>query len=222
MAKLHLHPVGLVLIFFGCVLCTTNDWTCRLCNGCILESWWFHVNNRFLAWVVALGGIAATTNFCLKTPVRNESAGSYCSRTYQLEWVRRKILHEDVCICPALVCCSQQSFDGVWHPSKHRSGRSGLSSSCSLSCSWHASLMHSVSLWPWLYHWDVSYLWWHIDHSGRVPGQDDALSDKECSMWAKTSPALRANTCPPPSPFREGPLHLPDVLGSCYKPPDHH
>lgn len=58
MVKLHIHPVGLGLIIFG-----------------------------FLTWLVALGGIAATTNFCMsgQSPP-GESTYSYCSRTYQLEW----------------------------------------------------------------------------------------------------------------------------------------
>lgn len=37
----------------------------------------------FVVWLVALGGLAATTNYCVK-----DNDGAYCSRTYQLEWVR--------------------------------------------------------------------------------------------------------------------------------------
>eukprot|EP00798_Chlamydomonas_sp_ICE-L_P017118 gene17118-23420_t len=52
MAKLALHPVGLALIFFG-----------------------------LLSWVVALGGIAASTKYC-----HDNNSISFCSQQYQLEW----------------------------------------------------------------------------------------------------------------------------------------
>eukprot|EP00798_Chlamydomonas_sp_ICE-L_P027703 gene27703-7345_t len=52
MAKLALHPVGLALLFFG-----------------------------LLSWVVALGGVAASTKFC-----HDMHSISFCSQQYQLEW----------------------------------------------------------------------------------------------------------------------------------------
>lgn len=75
MAKLHIHPIGLVLIFFG-----------------------------ILAWMVALGGLAATTNYCLK-----DNDASYCSRTYQMEWW--SIWFEFFLLAVMLVTCFLTAFD---------------------------------------------------------------------------------------------------------------
>mmetsp|Transcript_11391 Transcript_11391/g.24481 ORF Transcript_11391/g.24481 Transcript_11391/m.24481 type:complete len:178 (-) Transcript_11391:358-891(-) len=58
MARLHIHPVGLALIFFG-----------------------------FLVWIVALGGLSAVTYNCYHADTgSDETPASFCSRTYQLEW----------------------------------------------------------------------------------------------------------------------------------------
>mmetsp|Transcript_17565 Transcript_17565/g.30141 ORF Transcript_17565/g.30141 Transcript_17565/m.30141 type:complete len:180 (+) Transcript_17565:90-629(+) len=63
MRKLHIHPVGLGLLVCG-----------------------------FLSWIVALGGLAATTQFCRTQPDATGSDGSSlslsvsCAQQYQGEW----------------------------------------------------------------------------------------------------------------------------------------
>lgn len=52
MAKLALHPVGLALLFLG-----------------------------LISWVVALGGLAATSKYC-----HDVNSITFCSQQYQLEW----------------------------------------------------------------------------------------------------------------------------------------
>jgi hypothetical protein len=48
MARLHIHPVGLFLLFFG-----------------------------LISWVVALGGLGASTNDCIKNRPKG-TAANYC------------------------------------------------------------------------------------------------------------------------------------------------
>ncbi|KAG2446745.1 hypothetical protein HYH02_008306 [Chlamydomonas schloesseri] len=56
MARLHIHPVGLFLLFFG-----------------------------LLSWVVALGGLGASTNDCMNNRPPGAKA-DYCANMYQTEW----------------------------------------------------------------------------------------------------------------------------------------
>ncbi|MEW5304267.1 MAG: hypothetical protein WDW38_011290 [Sanguina aurantia] len=79
MAKLHIHPVGLGLIFFG-----------------------------LLSWVVALGGLGATTSFC----DANRPAGSghgFCATSYQVEWW--SIWFEFILLCIMLATVFINAFE---------------------------------------------------------------------------------------------------------------
>lgn len=57
MARLHIHPVGLFLIFFG-----------------------------LLVWVVALGGLAASTRFCVKNASKQATNKYSCADAFKQEW----------------------------------------------------------------------------------------------------------------------------------------
>lgn len=93
MAKLHLHPIGLFLIFFG-----------------------------LASWIIALGGLAATTAFCrsqdanatLADIIKNQtkvdvSVNVSCAQQYQLEWW--SIWFEFFLLLVMLGTCFVNAFD---------------------------------------------------------------------------------------------------------------
>lgn len=91
MVKLHLHPIGLGIIVFG-----------------------------LLSWVVALGGVAACTQFCRTQDISNTtlttgntttlvSASVTCAQKYQLEWW--SIWFEFILLCIMLGTCFVNAFD---------------------------------------------------------------------------------------------------------------
>lgn len=90
--KLHIHPIGLGLIIFG-----------------------------MLSWVIALGGLSATTQFCRtqsgpdnatitvdnSTTTFNQAVS--CAQQYQLEWW--SIWFEFILLCIMLGTCFVNAFD---------------------------------------------------------------------------------------------------------------
>ncbi|GLC42423.1 hypothetical protein PLESTB_001096900 [Pleodorina starrii] len=81
MARLHIHPVGLFLLFFG-----------------------------LLSWVVALGGLGASTKDC--TQNRADKAFS-CANTYQLEWWT--IWFQFILLVVMILTCFTAAFDKARH-----------------------------------------------------------------------------------------------------------
>lgn len=90
MARLHIHPIGLFLIFFG-----------------------------LLVWVVALGGLAASTKYCHdnSTTTLTSSNGTtttvnaaiQCGDKYQLEWW--SVWFEFLLLLAMLLTCFTNAFD---------------------------------------------------------------------------------------------------------------
>ncbi|GFR51189.1 hypothetical protein Agub_g13532 [Astrephomene gubernaculifera] len=87
MARLHIHPVGLALLFLGLV-----------------------------SWVVALGGLGASTRDCIVHGSSNTTLNgtpAKCANTYQLEWW--SIWFEFILLVIMILTCFTQAFDRARH-----------------------------------------------------------------------------------------------------------
>ncbi|GIL81025.1 hypothetical protein Vretimale_9254 [Volvox reticuliferus] len=82
MARLHIHPVGLFLLFFG-----------------------------LLSWVVALGGLGASTKDCTESAKKQKQAS--CANFYQLEWW--SIWFEFILLVIMILTCFTVAFDRARH-----------------------------------------------------------------------------------------------------------
>ncbi|PNG99589.1 High osmolarity signaling protein SHO1, partial [Tetrabaena socialis] len=82
-ARLHIHPVGLFLLFFG-----------------------------LLSWVVALGGLGASTRDCITNRPPGAKA-DYCANSYQLEWW--SIWFEFILLVVMILTCFTAAFERARH-----------------------------------------------------------------------------------------------------------